>query len=209
MARYTHQQRVADQFGKPFWDVVNDFAAQGMNRNQAARAMGFKNPITFHVMLSKHSEADPFPPVISVPARYTKDSGESFRAACIRLAKTHSVRQAAIAIGYADTGPFRHAMKTRGIEVEFKVRKAEPKPIAKPPVSDAEVLHYAQLRIDGHYQNDAVDRVGRSKSALRRHLQERFPDLWQTVLAQTATHGRSKRIELSQRMYAHHLEAHA
>jgi hypothetical protein len=189
----------------PFWDLVRDFAAQDLSRHGTARAMGFENPSVFHALLSEYHELDPFPTVLSIPAQYTRDSGESFRAACLRLAKTHTVKAAAIAIGYACTGGFRHAMKTRGIEVTFRKRTRAVKPAAKPPVSDAEALRYAALRLNGDVDNGALAKVGRSKSALSKRLRALSPDLWQKVMRVAVANHSARRTERSQTLYAHYL----
>lgn len=127
MARVSHQQRIADHFGKPFWTVLREHAEQGLTRSQTAKALNMP-PGALYQALARYPERDPFPPVVSIIQRYYLDTGETFRDACIRMAPTHLLSEAARTIGYADVGPFRNAMHARGIYLTFPTRTSKRTP---------------------------------------------------------------------------------
>lgn len=194
MAKQTHQQRIEARWGQPLWDLLRDFAEQGMNRHQTAHALGIQ-PAVFHNLLARYHERDPFPPVVGIPTQYTLDTGESFRAACLRMAATHTITEACREIGYAHINPFKYAMRVRGIEVEFRSRADK----AKKPMSqrrqysyatDETALQYAEQRINGARDEVAAATVGVGSSALRRRLQKHFPKRWKEVVAATRDYRR-------------------
>lgn len=206
MARVSQIRLIEARWGMPFWDLMRDFAAQGLTRMDTARAMGFANPKTIHTLL-RRAPLDPFPIRHGVPTQYTLDTGETFRAACIRMAPTHTITEAALILGYTACGSLRHAMRVRGIEVQFRTRPPRRRPPGKPRVSDTEVLRYAQLRIEGTVDTDAIATVGRSKTALRRHLQAKFPKLWDDILQISAKHHRTRNATRSRAGYKRYLDS--
>lgn len=127
------QRAISERWGVPFWDLLRDLAAQDLSRAGAARALGYESRTerqNFYSLLARNPDKDPWPSSACIPAQYAIDSGEPFRAACERLAKTHTISQAAREIGYSDCGPFIHAMKSRGITVQFGRRKQKRPPYA-------------------------------------------------------------------------------
>ncbi|MBB3017647.1 hypothetical protein FHR70_000687 [Microvirga lupini] len=116
------QQRTEERWGMPFWDLVGDFADQGLTRKDTARALGV-DYCNFQKKLADNPNSDPFD-ASNVVARYVAETGEPFRDAVIRLAKTHTAQAAALAIGYSHRNPFLHALRARGIEVQFQRRTA-------------------------------------------------------------------------------------
>lgn len=124
--RGSRQRDIEERWGVPFWNLVEDLHGQGLNQRDAGRALGYETwnqYIAFRQVLERSGDRNPWQHCLSVPAQYGVDTGESFRAACERLAKTHTITQAAIAVGYADVGPFVSAMRARGISVQFRTMR--------------------------------------------------------------------------------------
>lgn len=120
------QFTVPQRWGYPFWDVVADFAAQGLSRFQVARAIGYTEK-HFCKLLANNPEHDPFEPY-GVVANYIRDTGEGFRQALERMAASgYSLSAAAREIGFSSYQPLQYAMRVRGIEVTFQKRQAKPK----------------------------------------------------------------------------------
>jgi hypothetical protein len=125
MKAFSRQAAVTERWGYPFWEVVADMAAQDLNRAQVAAALGY-NYVHFWELLGFNPDKDPFP-IYGVVANYIRDTGETFRAALERMAAAgYSLRAAAREIGFTQGHALQYAMRTRGIEVQFK--RAEPKP---------------------------------------------------------------------------------
>jgi|GEM_PF-4202444 len=188
MARLTHQQRIEARWQRPFWDLVRDFAEQGLTKASTARALGI-NPTVFHRMIVRHG-VDLFPHKVSIPEQYFRDTGETFKAACLRLSKTHLISEAARYVGYAKWQPFRYAMQARGIEVTFRTRQGLAKyPRSKAParvyISQETAEQYARLRLAGARDEQAAAEVGYDSNALRRRVQRHFPQLWERILGAT------------------------
>lgn len=171
-------RKIEERWQLPFWTLVANLAAQGLSRADTARAIGF-NPHSFRYHLVAHPELDPFPPVAHPPKDYAKDTGESFRDACIRMSATHTVTEAARETGYADSSCFKRAMKARGLNLTFQkyMRKTNIRK-QRALITDEHVERYADLRIKGVTHNAAAGQVGFSGYALRYQLKKRRPELW-------------------------------
>lgn len=114
------QKRVPQRWGYPFWEVVRDFADQGLTRFDVARAIDC-TPQHFCKLLTANPDKDPFEPYGVVEA-YVRHTGEAFGDALRRMAaegKTHA--EASREIGFTGKGPsLQYAMDVRGIEVAFR-----------------------------------------------------------------------------------------
>lgn len=122
------QRTVPERWGYPFWDVVKDFADQGLCRAEVAKAIGYTKQ-HFGKLLADNPEHDPFEPY-GVPSTYVKDTGEGFRDALLRMqAAGYSLTKAAHEIGYSSYQALQYAMDVRGITLVFK----RPEPERKAP----------------------------------------------------------------------------
>lgn len=122
----TGKRQIENRWGIPFWELVKNFAEQGLSRFDTARALGYR-PDSFCTMLSENPGKDPFDSSDRALG-YLKDTGESLGHAVHRMAAqgmlaTHIAR----VIGYRDACGLKRALKIRGIEVEFPVYKRAPK----------------------------------------------------------------------------------
>lgn len=181
------QSEVEERWGLPFWQVVQGLHDQGLSRSEAARALGYadRNPKNgvriFLNLLERHPEKDPWRGSYRrVPLRYTLETGESFRDAVLRLAKTHTIKEAALAIGYTSSGALRYAMRVRGIEAEFRRRQPSVAPEARKPARRVtrEVLEkYIALRLDRVSGRAAAHQLGFHERALRKAVSREFPHL--------------------------------
>jgi hypothetical protein len=109
---------VESRWGVEFWQLVSDFAEQGLCRFDTARALGY-SPQSFCHLLSRTPGKDPFDPS-SRSLAYLKDTGENFRQALERMAKEgRSWGYAARVIGYSDGHTLKKAALHRGISVEM------------------------------------------------------------------------------------------
>ena len=108
------KRAVAERWGYPFWEVVRDFAEQGMNRVQTAKALGY-SVNGFLRLLSENAEHDPFESY-GHANNYVRDSGEPLGDAVAHMAKRgFTITEAARFIGYSHAKGLRHAMRSRGI----------------------------------------------------------------------------------------------
>jgi len=113
------RRRVTERWGVPFWELLKDFADQGLSRFDTARALGYR-PDSFCTLLSAHPRKDPFESS-NKPLAYLRDTGETFGEAGERMAAAGmTVTEAALAIGYSCPSGLRYAMRTRGISVDFR-----------------------------------------------------------------------------------------
>lgn len=119
---------VPDRWGYPFWEVVRDFAEQGLSRAQVAKAIGY-SVSSFMDLLLKNPESDPFEPA-NIVANYVRDSGESLKDALAEMAaRGFTISEAARFIGYEGAEGLRYAMKARGIpDPGFQRKKAKAQP---------------------------------------------------------------------------------
>lgn len=109
---------VEARWGVEFWQLVSDFAEQGLNRFDTARALGY-SPKGFCHLLSRHPGKDPFDPA-SRSLAYLRDTGENLRQALERMSKeSRSWAYAAKVIGYCDGHTLKKAAQHRGIAVEM------------------------------------------------------------------------------------------
>lgn len=114
----TGVRMVEARWGVEFWELISDFAEQGLNRFDTARALGY-SPQGFCHLLSRHPSRDPFEPSSRALA-YLKDTGENLRQALERMAaEGRSWGYAARTIGYSDGHALKKAARHRGIEVQM------------------------------------------------------------------------------------------
>lgn len=107
------RKMVEERWGYPFWEVVRDFAEQGLDRAKVSRALGidYKH---FQRLLINYPKKDPFPSSNKQIA-YLHDTGETFRKALDRLqASGLRVRAAAWELGFADASALRRHLENRG-----------------------------------------------------------------------------------------------
>lgn len=114
----TGLRQVEARWGMDFWQLIADFAEQGLTRFDTARALGYTEQAFCH-LLSRHPKRDPFEPSSRALA-YLQDTGENLRQALERMAVEHrSWGYAARVIGYADGSTLKRAAEHRGIFVEM------------------------------------------------------------------------------------------
>lgn len=114
----TSKQRIEARWGVEFWQLVADFADQGLTRFDTARALGYR-PDSFCKMLSQHPKRDPFDDFLRAQA-YFKDTGETMRLALERMAaEGRSWGYAARVIGYVSGSDLKRAAIARGIVVQM------------------------------------------------------------------------------------------
>ena len=126
--RNAKREAIESRWGMDFWDLLRNFAEQGLSRRQTAFALGYAWQ-HFHVILRNREDQDPFEEY-GVVANYVRDTGEQFGAACRRMAAAgYTFSEAQREIGYCNNGnPLRRAMAIRGISVEFAKVVTKPKP---------------------------------------------------------------------------------
>lgn len=114
----TRKREVEERWGVPFWQLVADFADQGLTRFDTARAIGYR-PDSFCKMLAQHPKRDPFD-ASAVALAYLKDTGETIRQALERMAaEGRSWGYAARVIGYSQCDTLKRAAIKRGIIVQM------------------------------------------------------------------------------------------
>ncbi len=119
-------RQIETRWGVPFWDLVADFADQGLNRSDTARALGYRVD-SFCSLLSRNPGKDPFDCYVIAQA-YLKDTGETMRQALERMAiEGRSWAYAASAIGYSDGSRLKRAAESRGIHVVMNSRHGRPR----------------------------------------------------------------------------------
>lgn len=124
--------QIEARWGTPFWQLVKDFADQGLSRFDTARALGYR-PDSFCSMLCRNPCKDPFEGS-NLPLAYLKATGEPFKEAVQRLAASGMlVSEVARTIGYRDAKGLRTALRVRGIEVQFSPRQNKRKPRPREP----------------------------------------------------------------------------
>ena len=121
----TRPADVGKAFGQPLWLVVATLAAEGYNRAEVARRIGYRAD-SFSQLLKRNPDKDPFDSTC-IPANYVSQTGESFGDALRRMAaEGMSKNDAAIAVGYSGKFALSRAMKARGLDIKFGVQRAKP-----------------------------------------------------------------------------------
>lgn len=174
------QREVEARWGMPFFDVLADLAAQDLNMRDAGRAIGYETwnqYVALRQVLDRHPDQNPWAHHHSVPAQYTLDTGESFKDAVVRLSKTHTVTEAARAIGYTGDKPagnLRYAMKAHGIEATFQQCQSCAMPrIPRTMVSPEEVDEFISRLSRGQTTRFAAYAMGRDRRTLMRATMQR------------------------------------
>lgn len=112
------KRKIESRWGVEFWQLIRDFADQGLTRFDTARALGYR-PDSFCKMLAQNHKRDPFDDFIRAQA-YLKDTGETMRQALERMAEERrSWGYAARVIGYSSGSELKKAAIKRGIIVEM------------------------------------------------------------------------------------------
>lgn len=112
------KRQVEARWGVKFWQLIADFADQGLTRFDTARAIGY-HPQSFCDMLADNPTLDPFEPFIRATA-YLKDTGETMGQALHRMAaEGRSWGYAARVIGYSDGYTLKRMTAARGIKVDM------------------------------------------------------------------------------------------
>jgi hypothetical protein len=112
------KRQVEARWGVPFWQLVSDFAEQGLSRTETAKAIGYRFD-SFSHLLAQNPSKDPFDSYV-IAIQYLKDTGEGFREALERMsAEGRSWAYAARVIGYSDGARLKRAARSRGIIVEM------------------------------------------------------------------------------------------
>lgn len=114
----TGKRQVEARWGVEFWQLVSDFAEQGLTRFDTARAIGY-HPQSFCDLLSSNPGKDPFEPFIRATA-YLRDTGETMGQALQRMAaEGRSWGYAARVIGYNEGHALKRVAVARGIKVQM------------------------------------------------------------------------------------------
>ena len=122
----TGKRQVEARWGVKFWDLVTDFAEQGLNRSDTARALGYRVD-SFSKLLAANPGHDPFEAFIVAQA-YLKDTGETMRQALERLAAEGKTwGDAANVIGYSDGSRLKRAAASRGLTVQLRTIVGRPR----------------------------------------------------------------------------------
>lgn len=122
----TGKRQVEARWGMPFWDLLAEFAEQGLTRFDTARAIGYR-PDSLCALLNANQDKDPFD-LSNKVIGYLRDTGETFSDAVARMAAQGlTVTEAAHAIGYSCPSALRYAMRTRGIAAIFSHHKRKEK----------------------------------------------------------------------------------
>lgn len=175
--RSSKQREVEERWGMPFWDLVRDFAGQGLSIAATARAIGYRADY-FGKLLQSSGYRSLWERTPTLPVQYVADTGESFRAACERLAATTHLREAARQLGFASVNNLRQAMRQRGIDVEFQPYQRPPAKKREPSwtrIAAGEVDEYIRRRRDGQTSSQAADALGRQSRALWRAVKRFRP----------------------------------
>lgn len=113
-----NRQAIEARWRIDFWQLLQDFADQGLTRFDTARALGYR-PDSFCKMLARHPKRDPFE-ASSRALGYLRDTGENLRQALERMAQEQrSWGYAARVIGYADGSALKRAAQALGIHVQM------------------------------------------------------------------------------------------
>lgn len=120
------KRQIEARWGVKFWQLVADFADQGLSRSDVAKALGYSRA-GFYELLWDNPERDPFEDS-NIVAAYVRDTGQSLRDAVTAMARSgYTGTEAAHAIGYADQWGLKRALAARGIVVEFKRKHKRPR----------------------------------------------------------------------------------
>lgn len=166
---------VEARWGLPFGQIIRDLHSQGLSRSAAARVLGYTeaNPKNGHRVfmnwLARHPEQDPWGSS-SVAVQYTKQTGEAFRDAVVRLAKTHTATQAAVELGFSGVAPLRYALARRGIHVQFQRHRPR-------RVQRSDVEQYLAKRYERERAADAAESQGFSPRTMRGAVARMIPHL--------------------------------
>lgn len=119
-------RQIEKRWGVEFWQLVRDFAEQGLPRSDVGKALGYSRD-GFYTLLARNPGKDPFDSYDRAAA-YVKETGESLGDALRRMARNrYNWEQAATEIGYANGWSLKRAAQLRGIKVDFGTRRGRPR----------------------------------------------------------------------------------
>lgn len=125
MKRMT-QLQVETRWGVKFWNLIADFADQGLTRFDTARSIGYRTD-SFCDLLARSPDKDPFDHSI-ISLRYLCETGESFKGALERMAlEGRTWGYAAKCIGYQDGRTLRRAAENRGWSIALLIVVGRPR----------------------------------------------------------------------------------
>lgn len=115
------KRQIEARWGVPFWQLVADFAHQGLSRFDTARALGYR-PDSFCTLVRQHPKLDPFD-ASDRPLAYLQETGETLSCAVRRMVSQGMLAtEIARVVGYRDACGLKRALKARMIVVEFPQR---------------------------------------------------------------------------------------
>lgn len=115
--KFLSVQEVERRWGLPLHQLLSDLAEQDFSMRQAADALGC-NRETLRAYAAS-MDRSPWAPR-DVAATWEQQTGETITAAARRLAETHTVSQAARALGYYNCSGLLKALRVRGVTVQFQ-----------------------------------------------------------------------------------------
>lgn len=110
------KRQVEARWGVKFWQLVSDFADQGLSRSDTARALGYRID-SFSKLLADNPQKDPFDAFI-ISIRYLNETGETLKTALERMAfEGRTWGYAARKTGYSDGHTLKRAAISRGWDI--------------------------------------------------------------------------------------------
>ena len=117
---FWNRRRIEARWGVPLPQLLQDMADQGLNRRQAAEALGVTYGSVFKWVSGL--DEDPFGSG-GVATDWVRDTCVPFGEEVRRLHKLgYNITQAARALGYRNNWGLRYAMRQKGIDVQFDAR---------------------------------------------------------------------------------------
>ena len=114
------QRIIEERWGMEFWALVNDFAVQGLTRQQTAWALGM-SPNGLSRLLINHPSRDPFPPMRTKAQGFSLFSDSTFKQKVLELAKTMGLWRMANWFGYRSSSGMINAIRSYGFWEEFRM----------------------------------------------------------------------------------------
>jgi len=120
---------------------------------------------------------------MSIPADYYRQTGETLRAACERMCRTHRITDAAIEIGYSSATALREALAARGIVIEWQRSKGFRRRTAcrGALITPQQIDRYLRLLADGVRPEAAARECGRRQGSLHRAVQRHRPNAYEEL----------------------------
>ena len=120
------RRQVESRWGVEFWQLVADFAEQGLTRSDTAKALGYRVD-SFSKTLADNPGKDPFDAFI-ISIRYLNETGETLKTALERMASEgRTWGYAARQTGYADGHTLKRAAISRGWDIGLSSTVGRPR----------------------------------------------------------------------------------